>query len=43
MAFTATSLGLLLSNMVKTPEQAMPALMISFMVQLALHGALFSI
>ncbi|MBB2890064.1 ABC-type multidrug transport system ATPase subunit [Flexivirga oryzae] len=42
-AFAAASLGLLLSSVVKTSEQAMPALVISIMAQLALCGGLFPV
>lgn len=42
-AFAAASLGLLLSSIVKTSEQAMPALVISIMAQLALCGGLFPV
>ncbi|TWE09436.1 FHA domain-containing protein [Rudaeicoccus suwonensis] len=42
-AFTAASLGLLLSSIVKTSEQAMPALVVSIMAQLALCGGLFAV
>ncbi|WP_265445053.1 FHA domain-containing protein [Flexivirga meconopsidis] len=42
-AFAAASLGLLLSSVVRTSEQAMPALVISIMAQLALCGGLFPV
>lgn len=42
-AFAAASLGLLLSSVVMTSEQAMPALVISIMAQLALCGGLFPV
>lgn len=42
-AFAAASLGLLLSSVVKTSEQAMPALVVSIMAQLALCGGLFPV